>query len=364
MASAGVAPEEEEELQPPLSAFDREMARRHGKSPSRGLWRGQAPPPETLRSLGVTAEQYAAARQAHYDSAARMVAVLQDPAASGEDKHDAQARHYFEHGRNVFACPDCWLLRGEGKKFACICGRIRRFRLAEHLEVLIHMHTYEYGRGSSTGGLLAISLDPCRILVRGLKEHERELRARAEDPDTLVAVLWPDRDGASLLPAEVECLRGGRKLALVAIDGTWNTARKVVARLPKDWVRMRVEAPWSLVAAPAPGDEADALAAFEGESLLAPARRYRGGGDCQNAGRTSTLEAVVAALEGLGEPQATIDGLLDNLKLKVDSVLHQTGRGRVYYPEDDAQRALAKRFAKKLPIANQPIRYGGANVVK
>ena len=73
---------------------------------------------------------------------------------------------------------------------------------------------------------------------------------------------------------------------------------------------------------------------------------------------------MVAALEGLGEPQATIDGLLDNLKLKVDSVRHQTGRGRVYYPEDDAQRALAKRFAKKLPIANQPIRYGGVNVVK
>ena len=34
----------------------------------------------------------------------------------------------------------------------------------------------------------------------------------------------------------------------------------------------------------------------------------------------------------------------------------------MYYPEDDAQRALAKRFAKKLPIANQPIRYGGVNV--
>lgn len=51
-------------------------------------------------------------------------------------------------------------------------------------------------------------------------------------------------------------------------------------------------------------------------------------------GRVSTLEAVVAMLRELGEPESTCEGLLDNLRLKVDALRIQNHKEQAYGTHD------------------------------
>lgn len=74
-------------------------------------------------------------------------------------------------------------------------------------------------------------------------------------------------------------------------------------------------------------------------SLFRGIRKYNG--KAADNGRVSTLEAVAAALLALEGDEAMYEGLLYNLKLKVDAMRHQKHMPLVYGMSPTAAAAAA-----------------------
>jgi hypothetical protein len=128
----------------------------------------------------------------------------------------------------------------------------------------------------------------------------------------------------------------GQGYTFIAIDATWNCARKMLRRLPShlplvsvppeafssgykvDPAPSSAPAPAPLVTAATPSTSAPSPAPPTAPvpSLLAPVRKYKGHPD----GRCSTFEAVVALLRTLGHPRGECEALLDNVRATVDAV--------------------------------------------
>ncbi len=145
------------------------------------------------------------------------------------------------------------------------------------------------------------------------------------DCETLLAELEssssPSSSSSSSAAASVDekegsppkkCKCASTTVNVVALDGTWNQARKMATKIPGHVPRLSLRAC------------SVRLSAETNESLLAPARRYRG--QAAENGRVSTLEAVEAALRELGAGDRLSATLRANLKLKVEAVRLQNGR--------------------------------------
>ena len=326
------------------------------------------------RHFGLAEGEFFRLKREAEASAAAVRAVLADPAAAPEAKHDAQCRHHARHGRALFACRGCWMQRP-----ACRCADFApgaRGDLAgllpPHLSVIVHMHHLEFGRASNTGSVLVqslggalVPLEGCEeareaaaaraggpgvggegagarggggggasetsaragppraeVTLAGLVASERRLRELAADEGVVGAVLWPGED--SLLPSELRALAGSRPISVVALDATWASGNRLSKRMPDGLVRVRLPPP--------PADE---WAAAGAQSLLAPLRRYRGASG--ENGRVSTLEAAAVLLEELGAPPELGEGLRESLRRHVDRVRVQGGRGTHYAPAHPAQ---------------------------
>ena len=164
---------------------------------------------------------------------------------------------------------------------------------------------------SNTGCILRETVDPCSMLMKGLAEHDAQLSAILEDPTCFPVVLWPAESEARP-SVSVENLRlqvGARRVVLIAVDGTWRNARKMVARMPSSVSRLDL------------GSEI----VGEGESLLAPIR-FRGHSSGEDDSRkVCTAEAVVGAMIAFG--LAEVDGryILDVAERKVDLIRRYRG---------------------------------------
>ena len=131
----------------------------------------------------------------------------------------------------------------------------------------------------------------------------------------------------------------------VAVDATWNSARKMVSRIPVSVPRVGV-----------PADAFEALAARvpplpTHDSLLGPVRKYDarkgaasealkgkeqerralGSSGAEGSGRRSTFEAVLASLLAVGAlDEDACAALLRNVKVKVNAVLRQKHMPEAY----------------------------------
>ncbi|KAL3929561.1 MAG: hypothetical protein SGBAC_012154 [Bacillariaceae sp.] len=165
-----------------------------------------------------------------------------------------------------------------------------------NLQVLVWTHHREWGLTSNTGSILALTLgndasnrdstyidtssvdtsNPCRLLMKGLPKHDQILQGildsagrdqshHGDGSSTLVVVLWPSSNpentitlaqlrqeleassasnsrssngagSASKNPqvsdAKTSSPQTKRKVVLLAVDGTWRNARRMVAKLP------------------------------------------------------------------------------------------------------------------------------------
>jgi hypothetical protein len=140
----------------------------------------------------------------------------------------------------------------------------------------------------------------------------------------------------------------------VAVDATWNSARKMVSRIPASVPRVSV-----------PAEAFQALAKRvpplpTHDSLLGPVRKYdarakKKGAEnnvVMDSGRRSTFEAVLASLLAVGAlDEDACAALLRNVKVKVNAVLRQKHMPEAYdlrVPEgeggEDAE-SLAGAFA-------------------
>ena len=365
----------------------------------RGVLRSQAEleaaSPRNLKLWGLeSVEAYFETEDRRTQAKVSLDALLRNPEISPARKHDAAARHHVVWGRSTFACAECWLLKGN-----CVCRSLVKAVAARessersqrspnevsdrdfakpvsmrppYARVVAYAHQNEVARGNSTGNLIPVTLPFGELLVAGLAEHEARLERVLRENEGRVAVLWPR---PTMAFAEIrERMREARETAdaksprdcldraadarvgwtFVAVDATWNSARKMVSRIPASVPRVSV-----------PAEAFQALAKRvpplpTHDSLLGPVRKYDARAKIKGAeknkngmdsGRRSTFEAVLASLLAVGAlDEDACAALLRNVKVKVNAVLRQKHMPEAYdlrLPEGEGGDAeeLAGAFA-------------------
>ena len=252
---------------------------------------------------------------------------------------------------------------------------------AKNVEVVVWTHHREWGLVSNTGIILSLALPTldcrCQMLMKGLKEHDQKLqdiigrpdgnqKSPQENDDTppLVVVLWPkitktkrtkksnkgdegtmetesamDFQEPPQKPSKISVdeikkeltKNPRRKVVLIAIDGTWRNARRMVSRLPSTIPRLDLSTKETFFSSPSNGDTDPR----EFVSILAPLRS-RGddghapsddGNPTSRKRQVCTAEAVVGALVGIGklnEDQG--NHVLEITKTKIDRVCRYRGK--------------------------------------
>lgn len=160
-------------------------------------------------------------------------------------------------------CPRCLFPPAE-----CLCADIPR--VATRTRFLLLRHASELGRPTNSGRWAALALPSARVVDHALPRAEPDLSALAE-PGTVV--LFPSPHPPVLAPPPRQ---------VVVLDATWAQARRMLHRIPALRPLPRLALPASTRAA-----------AHE------PMRRP------SVDGGVSTLEAIAAALDLLGEPEAS-----------------------------------------------------------
>lgn len=295
--------------------------------PSSDGWHDAMPSAEVLARLQLTPASWRVAAAAHAAARRRHGLACAAPGLSGEDRHELEARFAVAWGKPFLKCPSCCLAPA-----LCICAAVRALAPPPgwplpRVRVLIHHD--ECGRSSNTGALLGPALG-AMLAVAGVREQEARLADEVAEAGSRAAVLWPGPDAVPISDfARSLGAAGGAAALLVAVDGTWSGARKLLGRLPAGVTRVALPQP------PPPAAASGASSASPGSppqptashSLLRPVRKY--GGDA--ADRVCTFEAVVAAVRCLGcvddDQRAR---LLRGLLLKVDALLRFRSRRPVY----------------------------------
>lgn len=225
--------------------------------------------------------------------------------------------------------------------------------------------------GSNTGCLLAASLTGAELLLRGHAPHDERLAKLLADGNSTPVLLWPDEN--ALTPEELRQLadaQSGGHVTLVALDASWDGARRMRSHFPPGVRTLRL--PPGLALPGAAEDEHVGSSAGGGGSGSAAGRGsmahglHGGGGDNQQqlpmltdeagvrvsllrplrkyphahkTGRVSTLEAVAAALLALEDDGANTvlyAGLLRNLTLKVDAARRQKHMPEIFHTMNDS----------------------------
>jgi DTW domain-containing protein YfiP len=412
-------------------------------------------------ALNMTVEEILQKKRAHLAASQELHVKLTSPSSSasaceGADKHRLICEHRIKHGRHPFVCPDCWSYVP-----VCVCGladsgggrggRGGRRALPARLEVVVWTHHKEWGLTSNTGSLLARTLAPVRLLMKGYPPHDQvmadlvaaaaaaagggggggggegggaaagegarkgdeggvgeskrdEIGNRGRCRRVVPVVLWPSGGGngggggghgtappaaASTTLEQLQRIlaepassagdgsSGGRvggdeengeeappTVVLIAVDGTWRNARRMVSKLPPAVARLDLPEDCVFLDLDSDSDsdpdhrkrsssssssssnnnnnnnnnnnqeEEQEGGGMRGSkrgakprprqvSLLAPLRKRRGG----EANNVCTAEAVVAALQALGLPKSDAAHVLRVVKAKVD--LTKRYRGKV-----------------------------------
>ena len=270
----------------------------------------------------------------------------------GRRKHQMICQHRFNHFRNAFVCKKCWTFTP-----ICVCHLFDadvKAQLPKGVaKLIVWTHHDEYGRTSNTGSLLPLGLHDCQILMKGLLEHEQILNEILCRKDVTPVVLWPDKKGKRASTTIANLKReiaetssstwnegndnGG--IVLISIEGTWNTARKMVNKLPPHVLRLDLSEEIRLnFTAPEMNEgifidnrsttASGSSPSPSAPSLLSPLRRQGKGAkqDC-----VSTLEATIVALLALGLSVDEASFILNCARTKVKRIQEYTGKT---YPRD------------------------------
>lgn len=210
------------------------------------------------QALGVSVEQVQdriAARQAATAELVEKLAAVED----GPMKHLIVCQHRYENGRHPFICPKCFSYLP-----ICCCNElsIKKKTPLPIRSVILWTHSDEWGKGSNTGCILPLILENTHILMKGLHEEQLEQLLHPNDGVILQpVVLWPEVTGltrstkktsasastgvgnAKQLPppprpherwdaSTIAGLQSFDNIVLIAVEGTWRQARRMVSKLP------------------------------------------------------------------------------------------------------------------------------------
>jgi DTW domain-containing protein YfiP len=278
-------------------------------------------------SLDMTLEQVQQRKDWHRQAHENLSKRLQSKYLSGKEKHELMCQHRLQYGRHPFACPKCWSYLP-----VCVCHLAKpQSFLTNNLQVVVWTHHREWGLTSNTGSILSLTLsrsNQCRLLMKGLPEHDRILQDTIlKDKTAFPIVLWPsdqsnDKHTITMSLKEVQEeleTNPKRRVVLIAVDGTWRNARRMVARLPPSTPRLDLP---EHVVFPSVSDDSS--------SILAPLRSRGESGqndDASEKRQVCTAEAVVGALQSLGalDPEQAAH-ILEVTRTKVDRIKRYRGR--------------------------------------
>jgi DTW domain-containing protein YfiP len=250
--------------------------------------------------------------------------------------------------------------------------------------VILWTHHEEWGSPSNTGSVLSVMLNHVQLWMKGY--HDLEMQQLLCDDSTIPVLLWPTLSSSSApskspikgkdnddeknnddkssisssaaaassspqypkvlttkheLQELVEsCSKSDkndnssshkRQIVLIAMEGTWRQARRLVAKFPKDVPRLSVTASASSASWPIQEDdeEVDKPKRRKPQSILHPLRRQNHHGDPHSYSDNSnmcTAEAAVAALQLLGMSVQDSNQVLDAVRLKVDRTRRYQGK--------------------------------------
>ncbi|CAG9467774.1 unnamed protein product [Pedinophyceae sp. YPF-701] len=280
----------------------------------------------------VTVEEYFRKYIERENDRRRRQRTVIQPDTPAARRSAIMSEYFLKWGKLLYWCRRCYLLPA-----CCCCARMRSVPPPPGLRVVVWMHEREYGRGTNTGCVLLLTLgeEYCRVLLRGVGEHDEVIEevwnGRFDGEAATVGVLWP---GGGVSPDEfkrIADVRSGGRAVLVALDATWGQARKLAGAVPSHVTKVSLTPEKAGVI----GEGGEVV-----RSLLAPARQYKG--SLADTGRICTAEAVAYALaEMYAAPDAggaccpdvgatTRDAILENVRGKVDMVCAQSNRAAAH----------------------------------
>lgn len=114
--------------------------------------------------------------------------------------------------------------------FSCYCAILRPFDPG--IKFLILSHPLEYHKRIATGRMSHLNLIGSHLLEGENYSGNEELNAVLNDPRYFPVMLYPGKNSRNMSSMSAEerfdLLPPGKNLAIVVVDGTWATARKMV----------------------------------------------------------------------------------------------------------------------------------------
>ena len=140
---------------------------------------------------------------------------------------------YFENRKIFLAseqkfremCLDC-----RQPEFNCYCDHVKSFDPG--VKFVILTHPIEVRRRIATGRMSHLCLKNSELIVGHDYSKNQKVNAILENPDLHSVILYPGRQSLNISKWSEEEKRNlvpsNKKLAIFVIDGTWNTARKMM----------------------------------------------------------------------------------------------------------------------------------------
>lgn len=322
------------------NAQDRTDQHRHNDEEFSFLTDRVSSPERYAEAMNMTVDQVAK-RKAEHSRALEDLQLKLQQLEDGNDRHQLICEHRIRFGHHPFVCPNCWSYLP-----VCVCHHEtvqQKHRspspiIHPMLKVVVWFHHKEWGLTSNTGGLLQLALreDNCKLLMKGLPDHDKQIQLdylQQNPTDKLVVVLWPSNEGKNSDVSNTISLdeirselalsssAQGREVVLIAIDGTWRNARRMVGRLPTHIPRLSL--PSDVVSVYL---EQHRRVNEKTTSLLAPLRS-QGPSQRKQGGESlvCTAEAVAMVLLELGMDPNDGEAILDLARTKVDLVRRYRG---------------------------------------
>jgi DTW domain-containing protein YfiP len=291
-------------------------------------------------------------------------------AAADQQCHFLVCQYRYRHGKHPFVCRSCWSYQP-----ICICAQQQqKVNLPSACrDVILWTHHEEWGSPSNTGSVLSVMFqNHVQLWMKGY--HDLEMHNLLKDDTIVPVLLWPSSSSptngnndhtdnlhdddvearSSTTPSpyplfphvlttihELQALVASddkKQIVLIAMEGTWRQARRLVSKFPRGIPRLSVT-PAAFIRIQDNENNTDMQdKPQQYHSILHPLRRQRSfhhGGDDHphhhhhhhsNKNNMCTAEAVVAALQLLGMSIQDSDHVLDAVRLKVDRTRRYQGK--------------------------------------
>lgn len=123
-------------------------------------------------------------------------------------------------------------LRCRRSTLTCYCDEIRRFD--PKIQFVILIHSREAQKRIATGRICHLSLENSRLITGSEFDHNKEVNIILSNPKNHCVVLYPSARSLNVSHLSTEeklaLVPAKKQLVIFVIDGTWNTAPKMLER--------------------------------------------------------------------------------------------------------------------------------------